>query len=360
MIIIDRYIIKKFISTWVFAIIALCVIFLIVNLLENLDEFLDQNATAAVMAEYYISYFPEILKILTPIATLLSTLFSIGKLSTLNEITAMKSGGMSLYRIMLPLVTLALIISFAQLYFNGWVVPKANQKKNELEQIYLNKGDRRGPIYNLHLRESPKKNILMQYYNSKKKAGSRVSIEEYSNEMNPRLTKRIEAEKIYWIDSLSKWKMKNVIIRNYNGKHVITSQRDSIIIELRLGHNEIERLKMSSDEMNFDELWKFINVIKKGGKDVRRQVIDYYGQWAFPFANFIVVLFGVPFASIRKKGGIAIQIGAAMIISFIYLLFVKFSQTIGYSTAINPIIIGWSANIIFFIAGLFVIFRTRT
>lgn len=126
---IDRYILKQFIWTFVFAQLALSIIFVIIDLMSNLDRFLDQNATWDIIAKYYLYYIPEILKLMTPVSTLLSTLFTVGRMSTLNEITAMKSGGVSLYRIMLPFIVISLIISISHLYFNGWVVPQANQKK---------------------------------------------------------------------------------------------------------------------------------------------------------------------------------------------------------------------------------------
>ena len=129
---------------------------------------------------------------------------------------------------------------------------------------------------------------------------------------------------------------------------------------LKITHSEIVELKRSVDEMNFDEFRNYIELLKQGGKDVRRLMITYYSGYAFPFANFIVIIFAVPFASVRKKGGIAIQIGAAMVVVFLYLLFTEISKNIGYASNIHPIITGWSANILFLIAGIFTIFKTRT
>jgi lipopolysaccharide export system permease protein len=137
---IDKYIAKQFFLIFIFGIIALCTIFVVVNLLENLDKFLDKDASFMVIVKYYIYYLPEIIKLLTPVSTLIATLFTIGRLSTLNEITAMKSGGMSLYRLMVPLIIGGMAISFAQVYFNGWIVPAMNEKKRAIEQKYFSSG----------------------------------------------------------------------------------------------------------------------------------------------------------------------------------------------------------------------------
>ncbi len=358
--IIDRYILRKIISTLLFALIALSVIFIVVSLLENLDEFLDQDATLIIIGEYYLNFLPEIFKILTPVATLLAVLFTIGRLSTINEVTAIKTGGMSLYRLMLPVLVVASLISIGQLFFNGWIVPRANQRKLVIEHEFLKKPNLNSTIYSLYLRDNPNTNLSMQYYDDNNQVGNRTNIDYFTNEISPRLTKRLEINRLKWDSTNNQWIMIDVIERNFLKDTVITTLLDSQRIDLNITHNKIVQLKRSPDEMTFDENRIFIDLLRQGGKDVRRQLIEYYGSYAFPFANIIVVLFGIPFASVRRKGGIAIQIGAAMIISFMYLVFTKISQTIGYSMNLDPILAGWMANIIFFIFGLITIYRTRT
>ncbi|MFP4529151.1 MAG: LptF/LptG family permease [Candidatus Kapaibacterium sp.] len=356
----DRYILRQLVMTLVFSLIALCVIFIIVNLLESLDEFLDQSAPVEIIGQYYLYYLPEILKLLMPVAMLLSILFTIGKLSTLNEITAMKSGGLSLYRLMFPLALFAILISGGHLYFNGWIVPEANSRKIEIERKYLKKTAGGGQLFNLYFRDSPQTNVTMQYYNAQNRKGHKVAIEKYSDDTNPRLLTRLESDQMQWDADSNGWKMINGLVRSYKTQNADVQFFDTLAPELSITHAQIVRLRESPEEMNLDELRRYIDMLGRGGKDVRKMMIDYYGQYAYPFANFIVVLFGVPFASVRKKGGIAIQIGAAMVVSFFYLIFTKFGQEIGYAADINPIISAWMANGVFFIAGLVVLFRTKT
>jgi len=356
----DRYIVKQFVFTLFFAIIALCTIFLVVNLLENLDKFLDQNATFEIIAKYYLYFFPEIIKLLTPVATLISTLFTIGRLSTLNEITAMKSGGQSLYRLMLPLLLVTIVLSFLNLYFNGWVVPKANESKKLIEQKYLSSSNHASSLYNLYLRDTPTRNLIIQFYDATMKQGNRISIEDFSDENKPRIIRRLEANTVTWDTTNNKWVGADVLIREFDSDGAKILRFDTCDVDIRLKHNEIEQLKREPSEMNFDELRTYIAILKLGGKDVRKQLIAYYSAWAFPFANLVVVLFGVPFASVRRKGGIAIQIGAAMIIAFSYMIFTEVSKTISFAYNLDPILAGWIANLIFIFAGLIIIFKTRT
>ena len=355
-----RYILKSFVNTLVFSLIALCTIFLIVNLLDNLDEFMDQKASIWVIVEYYSTAFPEIIKMLMPIAVLISTLFTIGRFSSQNEITAMKSGGMSLYKIMYPLVIFCLLLSFGQLYFNGWVVPKVNTRKIQMEVQYLEKDKKDGPLYNLYLRDNPKRNLVMNFFDADEQFGTKISIDEFSSSNSPRIIKKYEAERMQWDSTRKSWRLTNCIIRTFDSIKSRTECYPIYFVQLTLKQNQMKYLQKLPDQMTFDEFKSYIDLLKQGGKDVRKLMIEYYGDYALPFANFIIILFAVPFASVKKRGGIAVQIASAMIITFSYLVFTKVGQTIGFSMDLNPIISGWMANIVFLVAGIVVIYKTKT
>jgi lipopolysaccharide export system permease protein len=363
MTILDRYLIRQFTATFIFSILALCVIFLIVNLLESLDSFLDQKVGIAIIIQYYANFLPEIIKLLTPIGMLMAALFSIGRLSNLNEITAMKSGGMSLYRIMLPLFLVSLLITAAHLYFNGWIVPGSNMRKSAIERQHLKKGTANNTLYNVYLRDSTRRNMLMQFYDGVMRTGNGITIEEYDSEIQPRILHRYDAEIIKWDSIKGQWLLSHVYERIFpqdKALKVILHYHDSLHLQLSLRHDDIVRLQKSSTEMNFDEQRSYIRLLERGGKDVRMQMIDYYGQYAFPFANVIVILFAIPFASIRKKNGLAVEIATAMVVSFIYLACTKIGQNLGYSMNIDPALVGWLPNIIFSIAAIGNMIRIRT
>ncbi|GAB1429983.1 LptF/LptG family permease [Ignavibacteria bacterium] len=353
----DRYILRSVISTLFFSLFALCVIFVVVDLIENLGDFLDHKAETIIIVEYYINYLPQIIKLLTPVATLLATLFAIGRLSNLNEITAMKSGGMSLYRLILPVFVFTCVLSAGQLYFNGWIVPKANTRKADIDRKFLQRGNTPGTVYNLYFRESPLRNVIMQYYDPTAKTGTQVVIEKYSSEMHPRLLQRIDAQRITWDTARNVWRLFNCSIRSVTpeGSNFAVQSEDTL--SLAVSHEEIVELQRSPDQMNFNETRNYLAILEKGGKNIRTQLIDYYGQWAFPFANVIVALFAVPFASVRKKSGLAMEMAVAMATAFMYLIFTKVGQTLGSTLDVNAEIVGWAPNIIFFIIALFIIVR---
>jgi lipopolysaccharide export system permease protein len=352
------YISKKFIGTFFFSLLALSIIFVIVDMFEHLDEFLDRNTTALNIAEYYMYYIPAILKLLFPIGTLLATLFTIGNLSNLNEITAMKSGSMSLYKLMIPIMVLTIFISIFQLWFSTLVVPRASAVKNELSAKYLGEDAHSKYLMNIFIRETPTRNILIREFNSENQIGSGLQIHDFTSEFHPRMIEKYNAQTFSWNPKTSEWKLKDITTQKFLPMKFKEEIYSEMNIKLSFNQKELADLVKPIEEMNIYEFYNFINFQKKGGKDVNQSLTDFHGMLAFPFANLIVALFGVPFASVKRRGGIAIQIGAALIVSFAYLVFTKIGQIIGTSIGIGPIISAWMANILFLIAGLIVLFKT--
>jgi len=413
---VDRYILKQILLTLVFALIALCAIFIVVNFTEQIGNFMDANVEIKTIVRYYLVYLPEILKILTPVSILISCLWAVGRLSNSNEITAMKSGGMGLYRILVPISLIGLLLSGGQYYFNGWIVPNANEEKERISQVYLNKNRANNSITNLAFRDTPQRNVLINFYDAISKTAHNVAIENFAdndftvetvnenstviasetkqtiankeiatpstrndkiknptvNKNNkPTIVERIEARTMVWDDENKQWVLQNVITRNVlnsrnnsnnkNSNEKIDANRFAELpIALKITPRQLEKINKKTNEMTFDELKEYILLLSAGGKDVRKMEIEFHAAQALPLANFIVILFAVSFASVKKRGGLAVQIAAAMVIAFSYLIFFEISKPIGLAMNLSPIIVGWSANIIFFICGIISIFNTRT
>ena len=352
------YMIKRFISTFFFALLAMAVLFIIVDLFEHLENFLDRDVSVLKILEYYMYFLPDILKLVVPIATLMAVLFSVGMFSSNNEITAMKSGGMSLYSIMLPFVIVSLALSVSQLYFSSEIVPKSNKIKNTLGEKYFGRSARTVYLSNLYIRDNPTKVVNFREYDAKKNIGYSIQIQSFSGITSPRLVESISANTFFWDSTASKWKLAKIKKRSYAQTMLIETYLDSMTYKFSFNQIELIELAKPLDEMTFREQSHYLKFQQKGGKDTTKELTNFYGNIAFPFANFIVILFGVPFASIKQKGGIAIQISAALIISFLYIVFAKLGQIIGISLNLPPLFSAWMANSLFFLFGIFVLYKT--
>lgn len=367
--IIDRYILRQFLATFIFSLVALCLLFVIVGLIEKLDNFLDRKVPIQAIALYYVYYVPNFIKLSAPIALLLTNLFTFGKMANLNELSAIKAGGVSLYRLLMPVIFLCGVLSIGQLYFNGWVVPKANAGLAEIDRKYLGGGGTSTSVYNLFIRDAALRNVMINFYDDISKTGSRISIEEYSSFAQPRILKRIDAEKFLWDSAQGQWKLSKGFTHTFLPDSLvmkplpqeISSQAfDTISLRLSTTPAQLMELQKNTSEMTFTELKNYIELSARGGKDVRKSLVEYFGEFALPFANVIVVLFGMPFSSGKRKGGLALEITIAIIVSFLYLACTRIGQVLGIAADFDPMISAWLANIVFAFVGIGMIFRIRT
>jgi len=346
--------------TMIFGLITFMAIFVIIDLMENLDDFLDNNVANSIIIQYYFSFLPEIIKLMTPVAVLLASLFTTGKLASNNELTAMKAGGMSIYRYMFPLISVALIVSLASVYFNGWIVPYANQQKFSIERKYLNKYLESSARANIYLQDGPRRIVYIAYFDRISGNGTRASIQEFSDSSLISISQRWDGLQFLWDSTKQKWTMQlgqhRVVTKN--GEQLTTFDT-YVFDDLSFSPKDIVKKVEKPEEMNYTELRDFIVRQQSSGNDVARWMVDYHSKVAFPFASVIVVLFGIPFSFGKRKGGIAIQVGISAAVVFIYMVFMKISNVFGYNGDLNPLLTAWLANIIFFTAGVINILRTN-
>ncbi len=364
--IIDRYIVRQFLVSFFFGLIAFILIFVIANMMENLDDFIDVHAPLKVIVEYYIAFIPEIIKFMTPMAVLLAALFITGRLSSQNELSAIKSTGTSLYRIMAPFLIVSLMISLTSIFFNGWIVPYANQKKFYIERMHLNRSVTTNNRYNILFQEGLRRIVSINYYDPQAKCARQVSIQDFDTNDMTILRQRFDALQMQWIQPLGDDALKGswVLLNGTTQCFIDTAQTlvrfDSLKVgKLALTPIDIEKKQRTPDEMNYTDLREFIENQKRAGQDVARWLVEYHFKLAFPFASIIMVLFGVPFASSRPRTGAALGFGIALAVSFIYLIFMKASQVFGYNGDLDPLLTAWLSNLIFLVAGIVNLFRVQ-
>ena len=356
----DRYIIKQFLLTALFGIVAFTVIFVVIDLMEKLDDFLDRKAEAMVIVQYYLAFTPEMIKLMTPVAILLSSLFTTGKLSNSNELTAMKSSGVSMYRFMTPMMILAFVISITSVYFNGWVVPYANHHKFAIERTYLQRNYEATARSNIYLQDGKRRIVSMAYFDRATNMGSRVSVHDFSDSNLISMSQRIDARQIRWDSSSAQWTLLGTVTRTFNDTQESIRTADLVTLDsLHFTPADIIKKEEKPDEMDYFDLQRFIERQQRTGSDVARWQVEFYSKVSFPFASFIVVLFGVPFSFGKRRGGLAIQFGISVAVCFIYLIFMKTSQVFGYNGDLNPLLTAWLANLIFLFGGVANIVRAQ-
>ena len=355
---IDRYVLRQFIVTAFFALIAFVLIFVVIDLMENLDDFLDRNATSAIITTYYLYFTPEIIKLMVPLSMLLSALFTTGRLSSLNELTAMKAGGMSLYRFMTPVVLFSLLVSGVSIYFNGWIVPYANHQKLQIGRAYFQKNIEFVSKNNIYIQDTETQILSIGLFDDNRNIAQRVSVQEFDGRDHTRLVGRHDAPEMRWNAADRSWTLGNGTERTFSDSgETIRAFASEALKTLHFSPEDIKKKQEKPDEMDYSDLGEFIRNQQRAGQDASRWLVDYYGKIAFPFSNFIVVLFGIPFSSMKRRAGLGIEFGIAIGICFLYMIFLKISQAFGYNGDLDPLLTAWLANILFLLAGIYNLWR---
>lgn len=378
--ILDRYLIRQFLFSLLFSLIAFWVIFLVVDLVEHLDTFIDKHATFFTIFKYYFYYTPYIIVLSLPVAMLLSCLFSLGQLAKHNELLAMKSAGISLYRMLLPLFVLSFLISLLTIFFGGSIVPFTYQKMMEVKAVEIGRETKeKGFLHrNIFVQGEDGTIIHLDMYNSKRKTGSGVLVQKFEKN---RLKEEIQAKKMSWTgngwlfedgreriftDSSNEPVVPEEFVpaesSTFAGQEGVEKYEtfDRLLrLDLKIKPDAFAKRQKKPDEMGYFELSDYVKIKKRSGQMVAKETTDLYLKISFPFVNFIIVLFGAPLAANPKRSGVAIGFAISLFISFVYYTLIRMGQSFGYSEKLPPLLAAWSANILFAILGTILLVKAK-
>lgn len=379
----DLYILRQFAQTFLFGVMAFVVIYVIVDLIENLETYTDRDLGFDTMLLYYLYYIPEIAKLVAPIGMLLAGLFTFGRLDSTHELTAIRAAGRSMRRIAAPLLLFGLLVSGVMVYFNGWVVPRANGARFEIDREFLGRNNV-GGASNTFMRVSPTLNLQIDYFDRDQNVAHTVSLERIDTNamlITPTLdtvdgravisgvdtvrslaiVERIDAARMTYDTSTGAWKMIDGIARNMRDpSQIISTHFNARLIEgLPLTPDVLFTSQQKIEEMTAPEVRELVERERMGGRDVTMPMVNYYSIFAYPFAAFVVVFFGIPFSSAQRKGGAAVPIAMTALISAVYLIFTEVSKTLSVTAGIPPVVTAWLANSIFLIFGILNLWRVE-
>lgn len=354
-----RYIVREYLKILSLSLSSLVLLYAVILFFQKVDLFIKHQAPFYLIFEYLLCRIPEVIFHWTlPYAVLLTTLLTVGTLSRHSEITAMKAGGVSLYRITFPLLLLALIISFFSFLGNEYLVPYTNQKTQYLLDVKVRKEEpssffknykiwyRSGHyIYNIQLLD-PKRKILK-------------GLTLYQFDDSFRCNQRIDAREAKWVNG--RWRFIDGAVRNIDETgsiHLIPFKE----MEFSLPENweSFEKIERESREMSYTELRAYIQKIQSAGYDATRYLVDLYSKYSYPLLNLIMVLIGVPFAlKTGRSGGIALSIGMSVMIGFAYGVTFYIFLSFGKSGVLSPLLSSWIPTLLFGLAGIFTLMSVK-
>lgn len=349
LLIIDRYIIRKFLGTYIFAIILILAITVMFDINEKLDSFLKAPLKATVF-DYFLNFLPYFANQFSPLFTFIAVIFFTSKLAANSEIIAMMASGMSFKRLMKPYIISAAVIALATYLLAAYVIPPANVKRIDYTNTYV-KNKRVEYGANIQLQVEKGEIAYMSRYDNKTKTGYKFSLESFKDK---KLVSRLTANAIRY-DTLHRWQVRDYMIRTLEGdREKITYGRrlDTIIA---MEPRDFLISKNDEEMMTTPALSEYISrQNERGVANIKAFEIEYHKRFAMTAAAFILTIIGMSLSSRKVKGGMGLNIGIGLVLSFSYILFMTVTSAFAVSGLAPPILAMWIPNIIYSIIAVIV------
>ena len=355
---IDRYISRVFLRYFAAGLIVFVTIFLAVDAMT----FALRNADAGVatLVRYYLFYLPTVVYQMVPVACLLSTVFTITTLNRGNELVALYSVGMGLFRVSAPILELVAVISVIAFFVSDQVLPRLAQKKNYVEYVEIKKKPGLYSTVNTNKIWYRSENVLFNIKTLDAKAARAQGLSLYYFDSTWNLVQLVTAKEVQIQGT--KWNLSNGTVTLFaeDTSFPLTKSFMDKTLVMNEDVADIQSTANSSEIMSLSSLRKFINRNKEAGLDTLRYEVDYYAKFGFATAALVMSLLGVPFSVRRQRsGGSIMSIGLCLSLAFAYWALYSSGVTLGQHGSVAPILAAWGPSILMGVLGWWLILRLR-
>lgn len=346
---IDKYIIVKFLGTYVFSIILIISIAVVFDFNEKLDKFIRNEAPAqAIIFDYYMNFIPYFANLFSALFVFISVIFFTSKLADNSEIIAMLSTGMSFKRLMKPYMISAGVIALLTFVLSCFIIPPANKSRIDFQNKYV-RNKEVTHASNIQMRIDEGLIFYLGRFNKFDNNGRELALDKFDGQ---RLATRLTAQRAVYNDS-SSWTLYNYTILDLTGQQQkITSgtQLDTLINvtppDLLASPNDFEL--MTSPELHrYIKRQKERGMANIGGVSLTQFEVEYHKRYASVFSAFILTIIGAALSARKVKGGMGLNIGIGLGLSVTYILFMTVSSSFAVSGSMSPMIAVWLPNIIY-------------
>lgn len=345
---IDGYIIRKFIGTYIYAIILIISISIVFDVNENLAKFSTYHAPLkAIVFDYYANFVPYFANLFSPLFVFIAVIFFTSKLAGNSEIIAMLACGMSFRRLMRPYMISAALISVLNFFLGAYIIPQGTVVRHNFESLYKN-SKKNTSSSNVQLQVGEGTIAYISQYDDKTKTGYGFSLDKFENK---KLTSHMTANVIKYdtiSDSRYHWKAINYKIRTLKGMREHITSGMEIDTTVMMEPMDLVFSKGQQETLTSPELKRYISKQKdRGSSNVVQYEVEYHKRIASSFASFILTIIGASLSSRKRKGGMGLYLGIGMALSFSYILLQTVSATFAINASTPPILAAWIPNILY-------------
>ncbi|MBR3013249.1 MAG: LptF/LptG family permease [Bacteroidales bacterium] len=347
----DWYIFKKFMLTFVIALVLIIGIVIVFDISEKIDKFVaNQAPLRAIIVDYYMNFIPFFVNMYSAMFVFISVIFFTSRMAANSEIIAILSGGVSFHRMMVPYIVASSIIALVSLGLNLYVIPRSNQQRLLFEREFVK--DKRTAVRDVHYQIAPGQFVYVESFSTWNNTAYRFTLESIEDN---KIVSKLSAETAAW-DSLSgAWNLKKYFIRDYTSgmSDQIRSgaQLDTVIA---LTVDDFYRNAQTVQTLPYNELQSLIKTQQmRGDSNIMYAQIEKHNRWAMPFSCIILTIIGVALSSRKKRGGLGWNLALGIAITFSYILFQRFAQMFVYTGIMPPGLAIWIPNFLFAIIAAF-------
>ena len=345
--ILDLYIIKKFLGTYIFAIALILAITIMFDINEKLDAFLKAPLKATVF-DYFLNFLPYFANQFSPLFTFIAVIFFTSKLADNSEIIAMLSAGVSYKRLLRPYMISAAVIAAATFVLSAYIIPPANVKRIDFQNTYVN-NKRVDYGQNIQLQVAKGEVAYMSRYDNIQKTGYKFSLDSFDDK---KLVSRLTAQTIRW-DTLHNWTVRDYMIRDFDGPRETIRRGTRLDTVIAMEPKDFLISANDAEMMTTPALREYIARQKdRGVANIKRFEIEHEKRYALTAAAFILTLIGMSLSSKKVKGGMGVNIGIGLVLSFSYILFTTVTSTFAVSGYTSPLVAMWIPNCVYTVIGI--------
>ena len=340
--VLDWYIIRKFIGTYIYSIALIISISIVFDVNENLAKFSQYHAPLkAVVFDYYAKF------------VFIAVIFFTSKLASNSEIISMLAAGVSFKRLMRPYMISCVLISTLSFFLSAYIIPHGTVIRQNFETMYKNK-KKNTSADNVMLQVDRGVIAYIQHYDNTMKKGYGFSLDKFENKKLVSHMTAMEAQYDTISDSKYHWTLSNWKVRELRGlkEHITSGMRRDTVIQME--PTDLVYSKGQQETFTSPELKEYISKqMDRGSSNVVQYQVEYHKRIASSFASFILTTIGLSLSSRKRKGGMGMYLGIGLALSFGYIMLQTVSSTFAINANTPPIIAAWIPNIIFAIVAYF-------
>jgi LPS export ABC transporter permease LptG/LPS export ABC transporter permease LptF len=371
--ILDEYVMGSFLRYFLLVLFALVGMFLVFTFFELIGDIIRYRTPLVTVGDYLLNLIPFILYNVTPLCALIAVLITFGALNRSSELTAMKSTGTSLYRIVAPVLVVATLLSAALFIFDEAYLPAANRRQEALLAVIKNKpaqtflrqdrkwmsGQTGGGAYSKE--GEPTRIFYYQYFDPDKNLFANITVFE----LNPNdftLTRRVFAQSARWDERVGRWVFENGWTRTFSGGAISAYQPFTLSTfpEIREQPSYFKKEARQSQEMSYTELAAYIEDLRQSGFDTTPLRVQLNRKLSYPLITLVMAVLAIPFSLLAGKRGSIAGMGAAIGLAIAYWVVAGIFENLGDVNSLPAVLAAWSPDLLFAIAGSYLLLRTPT